>query len=214
MDDMLRQLFPAITDNQVMQLQQYATLLARGNRKVNLISRKDTSAIWEHHLLPSILPLKILHLPHGHWVVDTGSGGGLPAIPLKVLRPDLQLLMVDSVRKKVIFLRMVIRELGLANTSAIAERVESLHDQPEFYEKFDLLTARALGSIDLLIRLGSPLLRSPKQFYLWKGESDILELEASAHQLGFQYQIDSLPEKLHHFSPKLAALRWFSFTLK
>lgn len=209
----LKEIFPAVTTGQIRQLNDYVRLLGEWNRKVNLISRKDTAAIWDHHILPSILPLKLLELPENCRVLDIGSGGGLPAIPLKIMRPDLQMLMVDSVRKKCLFLKMAIRELQLSNISALAQRVEALHGQPEFAQKFDVLIARALGKVALILDLGEPLLKPPAHFYLWKGESDIADLQALSETRQFAYHMDELPPEYHAYSPKLASLRWFDITL-
>ncbi|MEZ4765703.1 MAG: RsmG family class I SAM-dependent methyltransferase [Calditrichia bacterium] len=102
----LKQLFPVSRINKLRSFPQFADVLRDWNQRINLISRQDVDNLWTHHFLPSIIPSTFIDLPAQCWVMDIGSGGGFPAIPLKILYPQWQLLMVESIRKKAHFWKM------------------------------------------------------------------------------------------------------------
>ena len=205
----LEALFPDIRPGQIAQIEQYCELLREWNQRVNLVSRQDVGQLMAHHILPSLIPLRLIDIAAGSWVLDIGSGGGLPAIPLKIMRPDLQVLMVDSVRKKTLFLKKVIADLGLSGISAGNRRIEELSAEVDFLNKFDLITARAVGRIGQLIEWGKPYRKDQGYFLLWKGMSDIAELEAGAGEGNYHYQIFTVPGAFQQLSPKFRELCWF-----
>ncbi len=201
--------FPGASDRQAQQLRQFCELVEAWNRRTNLISQQDAARLWERHVLPSIIPLRFVEIPPGNWVLDIGSGGGFPAIPLKILCPGLQMLLVDSVRKKTLFLQKAISDLKLEKIAVANRRVEELANSAELRESFDLITARAVGSIDLLLDWGKPFLKKGGCWLLWKGASDIPELEELAPRRKLDYRVLSVPESLQPLSPKFKELRWF-----
>lgn len=209
----LEALFPDIRPAQIAQMAQYCELLQEWNQRVNLVSRQDVGQLMAHHILPSLIPLRLIDLAPGSWMLDIGSGGGLPAIPLKIMRPDLQILMVDSVRKKTLFLKKVIADLGLSGISADNRRIEELSAEVDFLEKFDIITARAVGRIGQLIEWGKPFRKHQGFYLLWKGLTDIAELEAGAGEGNYRYQVFSVPEALQPLSPKFRELCWFRIDL-
>lgn len=205
----LRAIFPALKDDQFRQLQQFCLLVKDRNSRINLVSRQDTENLWEHHVLPSVAPLCMTEIPEQSRVCDIGSGGGFPAIPLKILRPDLEILLTDSIRKKALFLKQVIEELNLENITVQNERVETLGKNPGLQQQFDFITARAVGKISALMAWGRPFLKESGSFLFWKGESDIPELERHAGIWNYQYQILSIPPEFWPLSSKFKDLRWF-----
>ncbi len=208
----LRTLLPELTDEQVRLLVEYLDLLKQWNRKVNLVSRKDVERLWENHILPSLVPFTLLTISRESRVLDIGSGGGFPAIPWKIVRPDLEMLLVDSVRKKSLFLRQVISTLNLENIAVENERIENLSRRFEYQEKFDIITGRAVTTVETLVQWGKPFLKARGWFLLWKGSSDVLELENAARSLGFSYTIYQTPKDVLRLSEKLAHLCWFQIT--
>lgn len=176
---------------------------------MNLVSRADADRLWEYHLLPSIIPLRFIDIATENWILDIGSGGGFPAILLKIMRPDLQIVMVDSIRKKTLFLKHAIADLNLQNITVINERVEAVSQNPDFHKRFDVVTARAVDRIDTLIQWGKPFLKNRGYFLLWKGESDIPELEKTAALLNYHYTVHAVPEAFRGYSRKFKELRWF-----
>ncbi len=209
MNETLTTLLPHLTKTQLTQLAQYADLLSEWNQRINLISRKDMSNLLTHHLVPSLAPAAFLPLPETAWVADIGSGGGLPAIPLKIVQPQWQLLMVESIRKKSAFLQEVIRQLSLSDAAVLNTRVEEMAKTSDFLARFDIVTARAVAAIPRLIQWGTPLLKPEGFWLLWKGTSDIPEMEQAAQKYQLQFQIHRPPEALLPLSPKLSEMCWF-----
>lgn len=210
----LEKLIPDITDQQVTQLEKFAISLKEWNQRYNLISRKDVDQIWENHIFPSLIPLTLIEFPEGSWLLDIGSGGGFPALPIKIIRPDLQMLLVDSVRKKTLFLQKIISDLGLENIAIKRERIESLNTQADFMGQFNVITARAVTSILLLVNWSKPFLKRNGFLLMWKGYSDLPELESISKDLNLRYKVIVVPDPFKKFSPKFKELCFFKIYLK
>lgn len=131
-------------------LQRYSVMLAEWNARVNLVSRRDVENIWSAHLLHSVSLLFVMDLPVSAHVMDLGSGGGLPGIPLAILRPDLQIVLVDSIAKKTHAMSSMVAELGLGNVQVVCSRVEDL-GQPHA-AKYGVVIARAVAPLEDLLR--------------------------------------------------------------
>ena len=146
----------ALSDAQVDLLRAYGELLGSWNRKLNLISRRDDQALWFSHILHSLAPWFYLRLPPDVTVLDLGSGGGLPGIPLAILRNDLRVVLLDSIQKKTLALEQIVQELGLPNASVRTGRAED----PSFRRSFrcEVVIARAVAPLDMLIRWSRRLL--------------------------------------------------------
>ena len=148
-----------LTDDQVLLLEKYVSLLLEWNTKINLISRKDADNVWEGHIAHSIAPLFKIDIPRGTMLLDLGSGGGLPGIPWSIVLPSISVTMVDSTQKKVNAVRSMLKELRLSNTSVAWGRAEEIGRLPQFHGKFDYVVARAVGPLHELARLALPFLR-------------------------------------------------------
>ena len=140
-----------LTDLQLEQLDQYVNLLLDWNKKINLISRKDEENIWTYHILHSVSPLFKVKMKERSFVVDIGTGGGLPGIPLKILRPDISLLCLDATKKKVNSVLHMVDELKLQSVNIEWGRAEEIGRQPGYQHKFDFAIARAVCQLDELI---------------------------------------------------------------
>jgi 16S rRNA (guanine527-N7)-methyltransferase len=147
------------TELQVEQLDHYVRLLLEWNKKINLISRKDEENIWTYHILHSISPLFKIQIADGSGIVDIGSGGGLPGIPLRILHPDISLLCLDATRKKINVISQIAEDLNLTNVNGRWGRAEEVGLQPEYLHKFDFAIARAVGPLNELITLSSNFLK-------------------------------------------------------
>lgn len=147
-----------ISDDQLGLIGRYVRLLLEWNEKINLISRRDEENVWQSHILHSIAPLFQMKFREGARVVDLGSGGGLPGIPLKILNPTVHLTMIDSTQKKIMAVDEMTKSLGLDNTTAVWGRVEELAARKEFHQKFDIAVARGVGPLEELVRLANPFL--------------------------------------------------------
>jgi 16S rRNA (guanine527-N7)-methyltransferase len=151
----------------------HAAELIQWNQKVNLTSITDPKAIALKHFLDSIAPGRLI--PSGASVLDIGSGGGFPGIPLKVLRPDLSVTLIDAARKKVSFLKHVIRTLNLKDIWAHQVRAENLSRE----RKFDVIITRALTTLSEFVSLSLPVLDNHGVMLALKGGYREAQLEIS-----------------------------------
>jgi 16S rRNA (guanine527-N7)-methyltransferase len=139
-----------LTEDQLGRLEQYARLLTDWNDRVNLVSRRDTENLWSAHLLHSISLLFKLELPPSAQVMDLGSGGGLPGIPLAIVRPDLRMVLVDSIAKKTAALASMIAVLQLENVAVVTGRVEELGG--DHAGRYGVVIARAVAPLQDLLK--------------------------------------------------------------
>ena len=140
----------------------YLALLDKWNRVYNLTAVRDTERMVSHHLLDSLAA--VVHF-QGKTVLDVGSGGGLPGIPLAIARPELQVTLIDSIAKKTAFLLQAKAELGLVNLQVVTGRVEDY--QPD--SKFDLITSRAFSDLKEFVTLTRHLLKPTGHWLAMKG---------------------------------------------
>src|SRR5260221_11834326 len=130
-----------LNDKQVQQIQQYTKLLLTWNEKVNLTAIRDPLEILYRHFCESMFGASLLPVENCR-LADVGSGGGFPGIPLKIVRPDLHVFLVESNFKKATFLAEVVRELGLTDTRVLVSRFEELGEE---VAPLDVVCSRALG---------------------------------------------------------------------
>ncbi|MDP3970800.1 MAG: 16S rRNA (guanine(527)-N(7))-methyltransferase RsmG [bacterium] len=172
---------------------QYAKLLREINQQVNLISRKDINNLFENHIAPSFA-YKILDRIHtNEYILDIGSGGGLPGIVNAILFPESDFLLVDSTKKKVTALDKIISELHLTNISALWSRVEEMNI-PEYQNKFDRTTSRAVAPMQKIIEWSKPLLKDGGTIEALKG-GDIEKEISESKQVITKYK---LPSEYHY----------------
>jgi 16S rRNA (guanine527-N7)-methyltransferase len=136
--------FPSLTPVQVKQFGELSPLYELWNQRINVISRKDIENLYEHHVLHSLAIAKVISLKPGTRVIDAGTGGGFPGIPLAILFPDIHFILVDSIAKKIKVTEAIIKETGLSNCKAINLRLEDLH------EKADFVVCRAVTDVPRL----------------------------------------------------------------
>lgn len=139
------------TDKQISQLCKYQDLLIKWNKHINLISRKDEDNLWIKHILHCVSLLFKVKIKSHSKIVDIGTGGGLPGIPIKILRPDLTFLLIDATRKKTNAVSEIIRDIGISKINIEWGRAENIGLMPCFYKMFDLVIARAVASISKLV---------------------------------------------------------------
>lgn len=165
--------------DQIDALERYHNELMYWNQRVNMISRKDENNIWDRHILHSLMLLKHVKVPQRARVLDVGTGGGLPGIPLKIARPDIKLLMVDSIKKKVSMTSMFAQHTDLKDVSAICARAEDLVNDQHYRSGFDVIVSRAVAKTALLITWVRPLMKPSTVCALLKG-GDLTEEIAEA----------------------------------
>ena len=136
-----------LTERQAEQFAQLDALYRDWNSKINVISRKDIDNLYEHHVLHSLSIAKLLPFQPGTSIMDVGTGGGFPGIPLAILFPECQFLLIDSIGKKIKVASEVAKALGLTNVVCKQERVE------EEKQKFDFVVSRAVMPLPDLVKL-------------------------------------------------------------
>ena len=154
----------------------YAFELINWNRKINLTAITDPREIAIKHFLDSLAPARCI--PDRGRLLDIGSGGGFPGIPLKILKPSISVFLIDGVRKKINFLKHVIRTLRLENIEARQIRTETLLGFPEYMASFDIIISRALSDLSTFVKSALPLLARHGTVIAMKGEVDTEELNA------------------------------------
>ena len=137
--------FPDLNENQIEQFSKLKKIYSEWNNKINIISRKDIDNIYERHILHSLVIAKFIKFNNRTTVLDLGTGGGFPGIPLSIIFPDVNFILVDSVRKKIVVVDEIINSLKLKNVKSEWSRAENLD------YKYDFLVTRAVAKMSLLI---------------------------------------------------------------
>src|SRR5947199_3392265 len=160
-------------DDQVLQIQQYIKILLAWNDKINLTAIRDPLEILYRHFCECMFAGSSVPMERGR-LADAGTGAGLPGLPLKILRPGLQVFLIESNLKKATFLAEVIRELGLREAQVLVRRYEELGEE---IAPLDYVCARALGEFPNLLDWAHSDRLSAKGVILWIGERDLAEIQ-------------------------------------
>jgi len=142
--DKIKQYFPQLTTSQCSQFEGMEALYRSWNEKINVISRKDIDHLYLHHVLHSLAIAKFIGFRPGSEILDLGTGGGFPGVPLAILFPEVSFTLVDGTAKKIRVVQEVVDGLGLKNVTALPVRSEDLDG------KFDFVVTRAVASLDQL----------------------------------------------------------------
>ncbi len=186
--EMLQQIEVVLPAKALEQLLWFRDELLRWNKKINLTAITDPVSTLEKHLVDSLTLLP--HLSQQGCLLDMGSGGGFPSIPLKIARPALTIWSVDAVAKKIAFQKHVVRTLKLQDFTALHARLEDLPNN-SILPLFDLIVTRAFASLKDILSLAEPLLALNGQVVAMKGADGLEELADSAKILkegGFMCQ--------------------------
>lgn len=173
-----------VTEEQWSRFYDYMRLLQDYNNRVNLTAIKEDPAIITKHFVDclSIAPF-IQTGGKTKTLCDIGTGAGFPGIPLKIAKPELRLILVDSLNKRLLFLEEVVRKLGLENVELVHMRAEDFGRDPSFRDSIDYSTARAVAPMNTLLELSTPPLKPGGMFIAMKGGRDEGSFESAASKL-------------------------------
>ena len=166
-DDLLARFSPQISDDAKAQLESFARLLTDWNIKVNLVSRRDIDRVWERHIVDSLSCLEFLDLS-GCRVLDLGTGGGLPGIPLKIVVPSMELVLVDHTRKKIRAVDAMLTKLGLMEAEAIWGDTLEISRQEKHAKQYDVVVTRAVGGVEQILPIADKLLAPKGVVVMWR----------------------------------------------
>jgi len=144
--ELITKYFPNLTNDQIDKFIQLEGLYTEWNSKINVISRKDMEHFYEHHVLHSLGIAKVIQFQPGAYVLDVGTGGGFPGIPLAILFPETKFMLVDSIGKKIRVVQAVAQSAGITNVVGIQVRAE------EVKGKFDFVVSRAVTTLPDFIK--------------------------------------------------------------
>ncbi len=176
MRNTLSALCPFLTGAQLDQFELYHAMLADWNTRVNLTAITSPKDVAEKHFADSLAALPLL--PEAAEVIDVGTGAGFPGVPLLIVRPDLQLTLLDGLNKRITFLNALLERLGLS-AETVHMRAEDAGQSPLYRERFDIALTRAVAPLAVLTELTVPLLKIGGQSIAYKGAAEE-ELTASA----------------------------------
>lgn len=178
--------------HQLAGLVRYASLLREWNTRINLTAITDDEGVAVRHFLDSLSVLPLLDAEKARQggrslsLVDVGTGAGFPGLPLRIVRPDLQLTLLDSLQKRIAFLQTVAAELGLADVAAVHSRAEDAGLDPRWRERFDIAIARAVAPLPVLCEYLLPFVRRGGLMIAMKAQKleEIDEASAAIRILG------------------------------
>lgn len=170
-----------LTEIQVKQFYNYMNLLIEWNKKINLTAIIEPEEIILKHFVDSLTISK--YIPLGTRLIDVGTGAGFPGIPLKIVRQDIDITLLDSLQKRINFLNIVIDELKLEKIIAIHSRVEDFGKNKEYREKYDISTSRAVANLSTLSEYLLPLVKVGGKIISMKGSLIEDELENSKNAI-------------------------------
>ncbi len=179
---------------QLKAIERFAGELVYWNKKINMVSRADEENLLEKHVLHSLAILKYVNIPQKAKCLDVGTGGGLPGIPLKIARPDLRMLLVDSINKKLRKAAMFAQHTALKGIEAKAARAEELAKDKRCRQSYDFIFARAVKRLEKLAGWVKPLMKPAARLVVMKGgdlREEIEEAQAKFTNLEVEeYLID------------------------
>ena len=182
-----------LDDIEIKRFEEYQDLLLEWNEKINLTAITDENDIITKHFVDSLYCLK--YIKDGDKIIDVGTGAGFPGIPIKIVSHETEITLLDSLNKRIIYLEDVINKLELKNITAIHGRAEEFGIKPEFREKYDIVTARAVANMKVLSEYCIPFLKMGGKFICMKGSEYKEELnEASSHIETLGGKVSSIEE--------------------
>ena len=193
-----------LTEKQYDLFDKYADFLVKYNENVNLTAITDPDEILLKHFIDSCLILKYINIPENSTLIDVGTGAGFPSVPLKIMRPDIEITLLDSLNKRIVFLEKLCGILCI-DAEFIHGRAEDIAKDLKYRESFDFVCARAVANMSLLSELCIPFAKYAGNFISMKGPSeDIDSGRLAISTLGgaiskiYEYNLESDSRKIIH----------------
>ncbi len=161
------------------------------NQRINLTGARDEAALW-HHVCDCLALLRVPALEAASRLLDLGSGGGLPGVPIACVRPALNVTVLDATRKKVDAVARIVARLGLPNVATRWGRAETLAREPACQARFDIVTARAVAALPKLIPLAAEFVREDGQLWLFKSAAALGDERAAAAPAVRQHHLEAI----------------------
>jgi len=186
----------SISPEQAKQYERYYELLVEWNEKINLTAITDREEVYEKHFYDSVAAAFFFDFGKVHTLIDIGAGAGFPSLPIKILFPHLKITIIDSLNKRISFLRLLCEELGLQDVTPLHGRAEDFGVKAEHREQYDVVTARAVARLNVLAEYCMPFAKVGGNFVVLKGSHASLELNEAKKAIktfgGKTEQVDSL----------------------
>lgn len=176
LENLLRNMKIDYSEEKLIKIYKFYNMVIDKNKVMNLTAITEHDDFMKKHIADSLAVLMFDSLHDKDRVLDLGTGGGFPGIPLKIFLPDKEFLLVDSVNKKLVFIQSVINELELKGISVIHGRAEDLAHDPIYREKFDVVVSRAVANLSSLTELSMGFIKTGGKFISYKGASGEDEL--------------------------------------
>jgi len=172
-----------LSEQQLNKFDKYYQLLVYYNQKFNITAITEKEEIYKKHFIDSVLGVDSLC---GQTLIDVGSGGGFPALPIKIVKEDLKVTLVESTGKKCEFLKAVVKELNLKDVTVLNGRAEDFSKDPIYREKYDICTARAVARLNTLCEYCMPFVKVNGTFVSYKGDGaeEVIEAQNAIKVLG------------------------------
>lgn len=216
----LKEMNLAATTEQLKLFEQFTDLMLDWNEKVNLTAILEPEEIVTKHYLDSLVPLLYQEKYKLDFssILDMGTGGGFPGMPLKILLPEIKVILADSLNKRIAYLNHVIEELGLQNIQAVHGRAEDLGQDPGYRERFSIVFSRAVARLNVLAEYCLPLVQVGGHFVALKGpdlEEELAEGKAAIKALGGKTEgVEVLELPLSHDPRTLVIVKKLESTAK
>lgn len=171
------------TEGQYEQFIKYMRFLQEWNEKINLTAITEDEEVVKKHFIDCIKAFKSDKIKNAKTIIDVGTGAGFPGLPIAIMNPNVEVTLLDSLNKRINFLNLVVRELGLKNVKTIHSRAEDGARKPELREKFDIATSRAVANMAVLSEFCMPYVKKGGYFVALKGPSIDEELENGSNAI-------------------------------
>jgi len=165
------------------QFMKYKDLIKEWNEKVNLTAIKEDEEIVKKHFIDSMKVFKFDQLKNAKNIIDIGTGGGFPGIPMKIIKPEINIVLLDSLNKRIKFLNEVIKSLQLEKIKAIHGRAEDFAQEIQYREKFDVAVSRAVANLTVLSEYCIPYVKVGGYFVAMKGPAVEEEIKQSKNAI-------------------------------